>query len=129
MYEMGCFLSCSYLGLHRNKQVKIKEHHNRGSLNESRYSYQYKNNIMNYIGKRIAYHTAYFPVRFSQRKFRAFDVSISRKLYEVVKTSLNCGSESLAVRLPNDNSDDVHSLTLIKVNAVIYNVNNSKCGK
>ena len=80
MYDMGCFLSCSYLGSYRNKQVKIKELHNGGSFHGSRYSDQYKNNIMNYIGKRIAYHTAYFPVRVSQRKFCSFDVSISRKL-------------------------------------------------
>ena len=62
MYEMGCFLSCSYLGFHRNKELKIKELKNGCSYNGSKFSDQYKNNITNYIGKRIAYHTAYFPV-------------------------------------------------------------------
>ena len=66
MYEMGCFLSCSYLGFYRNKQVKIKEVYSGGSFHGSRHLDQYKNNIMNYIGKRIAYHTAYFPVRISE---------------------------------------------------------------
>ena len=62
MYEMGCFLSCSYLGLHRKKELKIKELRNGYSFKGSKYSDNYKNNIMDYVGRRIAYRTAYFPV-------------------------------------------------------------------
>ena len=62
MYEMGCFLSCSYLGLHRKKELEIKELRNGCVSKGSKYLDNYKNNIMDYVGRRIAYHTAYFPV-------------------------------------------------------------------